>query len=349
MQRICLALLNVLINNQFGRLLKLVIMTSFFVLASLLSSCSSYTPLSVPSTLPKHKLIDSLAFYPQTSDQCGPESLATLLSSTGSQILPTELSPFVYLPQRGGSLAIELKAQARQQGVLVYPVADINDLLLQIAAGYPVLVMQNLGFSWHPQWHFAVVIGYDLEAQKVILRSGDQPQYSIPMSLFRKTWKRAAYWALIVLQPSQMPAQADASRYLQGAADLEETGQLKAALEAYKQAAAIWPKNPLAWFGLGNTAYSQGDYVQSLSAYQQLLKRVPDYVGAWNNLAFTYQELECPLQAISSINCAIALAPDNKEIQQSQQELKLPSSKNSSKNSGINNSCSLPPACPLLS
>lgn len=322
-------------------------MTSFFILVLLLSACSTHPPLSVPSSLPENKLIEPLAFYPQTSDQCGPESLATLLSSTGHQILPSELSPFVYLPQRGGSLAIELKAQARQQGVLVYPVVDIDDLLLQIAAGYPVLVMQNLGFSWHPQWHFAVVIGYDLETQQVILRSGDQPRYSMPMSLFRQTWKRAAYWAMIVLTPPQLPAQVDASRYLQGAADLEETGQLKAALDAYKQAASIWPEKPLTWFGLGNTAYAQDDYAQSQSAYLQLLKLVPDHLGAWNNLAFSYQALKCHPQAAASINCALSLAPDNKELQQSQQDLKLRISKNSNTKNSANSICSLPPACPL--
>jgi hypothetical protein len=343
-------LLNVLISNQYGHFVKLAILASFFILVLLLGACSSHTPLSVPSSLSKNELIEPLAFYPQTSDQCGPESLATLLSSTGHEILPSELSPFVYLPQRGGSLAIELKAQARQQGVLVYPVVGINDLLLQIAAGYPVLVMQNLGFSWYPRWHFAVVIGYDLETQQVILRSGDQPRYFMPLSLFRQTWKRAAYWAMIVLTPPQLPAQVDASRYLQGAADLEETGQLKTALDAYKQAVSTWPNKPLAWFGLGNTAYSQGDYARSRSAYLQLLKLVPDHLGAWNNLAFTYQALKCQPQAEVSISCALLLAPNNKELRQSQQELTQAISKNSGTNNSTNNIknsiCDLPPACP---
>ena len=76
---------------------------------------------------------------------------------------PEQLRPYLYIPEKGGSLAVELEARARQFNLIVYPLKpDVTDILLELDAGHPVLVMQNLGFSWLPQWHFAVAIGYDL-------------------------------------------------------------------------------------------------------------------------------------------------------------------------------------------
>jgi hypothetical protein len=36
--------------------------------------------------------------------------------------------------------------------------------LREVAAGNPVLVLQNLSFAWAPVWHYAVVMGYDADA-----------------------------------------------------------------------------------------------------------------------------------------------------------------------------------------
>ena len=51
-------------------------------------------------------------------------------------------------------------ARSRIRGAFLK--GGIHSVLPEIAAGNPVLVLQNAGWSWLPVWHYAVVIGYDL-------------------------------------------------------------------------------------------------------------------------------------------------------------------------------------------
>lgn len=41
-----------------------------------------------------------------------------------------------------------------------------------LAAGHPVVVLQNLRLGRAARWHHAVAVGYDLRRHEVVLRSG---------------------------------------------------------------------------------------------------------------------------------------------------------------------------------
>ena len=85
-----------------------------------------------------------------------------MLNVRGMTVTPGELIPQVYLPAREGSLQAEIVAATCRRGLLAPPVEPALDALLaEIAAGHPVLVLQNLGLNWLPRWHYAVAIGYD--------------------------------------------------------------------------------------------------------------------------------------------------------------------------------------------
>ena len=157
-------------------------------------------------------------------------------------ISPQELVPQVYLPAREGSLQVEMTAAARQYGMLAYPLKpELADLLMEVAAGNPVLVLQNLSFNWLPQWHYAVVVGYDLVNSEVVLRSGTTRRWITSLAAFERTWSRANYWALVVLPPDQIPSTAVPLRYLNAALELEQTSKQEAAYRAYEAAARRWP------------------------------------------------------------------------------------------------------------
>ncbi|MGD8236773.1 MAG: hypothetical protein PVJ65_11540, partial [Chromatiales bacterium] len=53
-------------------------------------------------------------FFPQQAYQCGPAALATVLNANGVSISPEQLVPQVYLPERRGSLQVEMIAAARR-------------------------------------------------------------------------------------------------------------------------------------------------------------------------------------------------------------------------------------------
>jgi hypothetical protein len=66
----------------------------------------------------------------------------------------------------------DVEAERLLYSRLPYVIRDFKALMQRAAAGHPVVVMQNLGLSWYPKRHYAMVIGYELEKQIVTLCSG---------------------------------------------------------------------------------------------------------------------------------------------------------------------------------
>ena len=93
--------------------------------------------------------------------------------SSGLEVNPEELVGLVYIPEKKGSFQVELLAAARTHGRIPYVIdPQLQVLLAEVDADHPVLVMQNLGVSWYQAWHYAVVAGYDLDREELLLRSG---------------------------------------------------------------------------------------------------------------------------------------------------------------------------------
>jgi len=277
----------------------------------------------IPANLPVAAELASTPFFPQTANQCGPASLATILRSHNIDVTPESLTASLYIPERKGSLQVEMTAATRQYGMLPYPVnPNFSDLLTEIAAGHPVLVLQNLRFEWWPKWHYAVVIGYDIENSELVLRSGTTRRWLTTFDTFINTWNRADNWALVIVPAGQIPATATASSYLKTAHALEETGLYGYALEAYRAATTKWPDNPDTWITLGNMAYKNGDHNEAVSALIQASEVAPETAIVWNNLAYALHAYGCTAQALASIRCARELSPDDKNIRDSEYEIR---------------------------
>ena len=282
-------------------------------LAVLLTGCAS-GPLLPPQSerLPERIELVDVPFYPQEDYQCGPAALATVLVHRGVATSPEALVPKVYLPERRGSLKLELVAAARQSGMLVYPLQpSLDALLAQVAAGNPVLVMQNLGLDWYPQWHFAVVVGYDRAKDELVLRSATTRRWVTDLRSFDRTWARAERWAVVTLPPEQLPAEPRLEAWMQGASDLEQTGQRERAERAYLTASGHWYREPLPLFALANARYTEGDREGAEKALRQSITRKPDYALGWFNLSELLAERGCPGQAEQARACARQLAPDD--------------------------------------
>ena len=294
----------------------------------LLSGCAS-TPQTrqlqahTPDNLPAVFELKQTPFNPQSKYQCGPAALASVLQFHQYNITPEELVDEVYIAQRKGSLQIEINASARRHQMLPYVLQPkLTDLLHEIAAGHPVLVLQNLGLSWYPQWHYAVAIGYDLQQQHIILRSGTEKRWITPFKLFERTWQRANHWALVILPVGEIPHTANPTDYLQTAHVFEQTGQSDLAYKAYQAASTKWPDNSQLWMLLGNMAYQQKNYPQAVSAFGKVTQLDTQHMDGWNNLAYALLADGCPQQAIRALQCGLNIAPDNKNLQHSWQEMR---------------------------
>jgi tetratricopeptide (TPR) repeat protein len=248
--------------------------------------------LSAPPTELAHGVeLEQVPFFPQERYQCGPAALATVLTWSGAATKPEDLTAEVYLPQRRGSLAVELQAAARHHGRVSYVLEkEVQAVLREVQAGHPVVVLLNLGLSWYPRWHYAVVVGFDMQRDEIILRSGTVRRDVISLELFERTWRRGDSWAMVVMSPGDIPRTAKELPYLRAVMPFEQAGAWQAARDAYAAAWRQWPDSIGAGMGLGNSEYSRGDYVGAAAAFRRLLAQHPGFAPALNNLAQSLAE-----------------------------------------------------------
>ena len=147
--------------------------------------------------------------------------------------------------------------------------------------------MQNLGLSWYPQWHYAVVVGFDLPHGEIVLRSGLERDYRISLALFERTWQRAEHWAVVLLAPGELPSDEREEAYFQSVsafAAVANTDSRAIAL-AYEAGLERWPTSINLGMARANLFYTQGDIGSAVRAYELIVARAPDYAAGHNNLA----------------------------------------------------------------
>jgi tetratricopeptide (TPR) repeat protein len=239
-----------------------------------------------------------------------------VLAWSGLPVTQDDLVSEVYTPARQGTFRTDMLAAARRHGRLAVEIGGLRDLLAEIAAGNPVLVFQNLALSWYPQWHYAVAIGYDLEAREITLHSGLDERRVLPLSVFERTWKRGDYWAVVVLPPERMPVSGEETAVLKAAAGLERVEKYSEAATAYAAAASRWPQSFTARMGLGNSLYALGDYAGAESAFLDAIGNNSKAAAAWNNLAYALAAQGRRQEALSAVEKAVQLGTGNRSLYQ---------------------------------
>jgi hypothetical protein len=267
-----------------------------------------------PAAFPAKVVLLEVPFYPQEAYYCGPASLAMTLNWAGVPVSTEELVPRVFTPGRKGTLQTAIVTASRRNGRIAYPVSNLEDLLKELTAGHPVVILQNLGFFWYPRWHFAVAIGYDLPRGEIILHSGLKSRKRLPLDLFERTWARGKYWARVVLPPARLPATAMEGRFLRSALGLERARQFASAARAYEAALVRWPESFGAMMGLGNSRYRAGDLAGAVKAFQEAARARPRSGSAYNNLAHVLAEKGRRRKALHAARKAVAIGGPLKNV-----------------------------------
>ena len=245
-------------------------------------------------------------FFAQDDYQCGPAALATALAAAGLPADPSALAEQVFLPARTGTLQVEMIAGARRQGAVATRIpATLEAALREVQAGHPVVVLLNLGLSWIPTWHYAVLVGYDVDAGDVMFRSGTTRRAVLPMRTFEHTWKRSGAWAFVALPPGQWPATAQESAVVEASVGFERSAAPRQAVEVYRSALARWPASLSLQMGLGNSLYAAGDKAAAADAFR-VAAREHRSAPAWINLASTLLELGRADDAVQAARDAVA-------------------------------------------
>ncbi|MEQ8440916.1 MAG: PA2778 family cysteine peptidase [Alphaproteobacteria bacterium] len=245
----------------------------------LIAAPSDGTPTAVELT--------EVPFYPQTEYHCGPAAMATVLTHLGQHTTPDRIAGMTFTPGRQGSLQADMVTAARRSGVLPVRVTGMDAAFEEVAAGNPVLILQNLGLEMAPAWHYAVLVGFDLDREVAILRSGTVERYEMPIATLERTWARAGFWGLILTPPSgPIPATAGLGAWMDEASAMEETGDSRNAALAYRQALGRWPESAFPWFALGNLRFADGNLSSAIANYREAIARDAGHQAALNNLAY---------------------------------------------------------------
>ncbi|WP_372625456.1 PA2778 family cysteine peptidase [Arsukibacterium sp.] len=278
--------------------------------------------LASPPAIAGQHVITQVPFYPQQEFFCGPTTLAEVANFHGLNTSPEHIAPNTFTPVLEGTLQIEMAAATRQLGMLAYQQrGTMSQLLSLVADDIPVIVLQNNSISWLPQWHYAVVIGYNIQAQEVILHSGVTEAHRLNFSTFERTWRRANYWMLAMLPASKTSEHLDPFIYTKACQDLINTSQTAAGVAALITATKQWPDYWLPYFLLGNH-YFASETVLAAHWFERGLPYAQQHAAYLNNYAVLLSELGCHSRATSLIRAALQLEAENTNLQQSQQKIR---------------------------
>ena len=281
------------------------------LLAVLASGCATQTPALLaqpPTGLPSRVELADTPFFPDDSHFCGPAALATALSAAGLPTQPEDLVGRIFLPGREGSLQIEMLAGARRSGAVATLIpATLEAVLRELAAGHPVVVLQNLGLSWAPSWHYAVAVGYELDAGTILLRSGPMQRQVLALRTFEHTWKRGGHWAFVALPAGTLAATASEAEATAALVAFERAAPPASAATAYRAGLQRWPGSYTLQMGLGNASYAAGDLAGAEAAFAHAAD-TKDQAAAHNNHARVLLELGRPAAARQAAERGLAVA-----------------------------------------
>ncbi len=281
-----------------------------FFTGVLFSGCAGFhstAMLQKADGIPSRLELEAVPFFPQKDYQCGPAALATVLRWSGLSVTPENLTDEVFTPEKKGSLQTALIGAARRHGRIAYVLSGPEDLFVEVAAGNPVIVLQNLGLSWYPVWHYAVVIGYDLTERTVVLRSGHIARKVLSFWVFENTWARSNHWGIVILRPDQFPAVVKEDLFTEAVLGLEKARRFQDAVDGYQTVLTRWPENLPALIGIGNCYYALGELENAETAFRKTIRLHPESGSAFNNLAQILIEQGRKQEALAAARKAVSL------------------------------------------
>jgi len=286
------------------------------IFAILSVGCASSTKqvdqlLSSSTSLPRSHQIENVPFINQAAGHCGPATLAMAMNWSGKMISVDEIAPLVYTPGSHGTFQADMISASRRLGMLAIPIEGFAPLLVEVSSGHPIIVFENLALSWLPQWHYAIVYGYDLDKEIVMMHSGPERDKLWDLRKFERSWKLGDYWGLAVVPPGSIVRSQTELAHVTAASGLEQAGRKSESLTSYRAILKQWPTSLASMIALANEAYEARRYDRSVEYLEQATRHHPKSAPAWHNLAFAQSAMGRKLEAKKSAERALALVAED--------------------------------------
>lgn len=167
---------------------------SFVVILFLLSFLACFSRGGLPDPLPPNShVLQGVPFVPQSQGDCGPAALTMLLKFLGEDVDEDEISKATRLPGEDLTTAFDLEGFARGRGLSVRSgPGNLDSLKNTLREGKPIIVLLSR--------HFAVVIGYLDDGEKLILHSGGQKQAIVGKERFLRAWEEESRWMMFLVR-----------------------------------------------------------------------------------------------------------------------------------------------------
>lgn len=173
---------------------------AFAAWGATVTGCAGSPGVSTDALHPKVHHLVGVPFFPDSTDQCGPATLASVLTFWGAPTDPRSLREEIYLNHLRGTLPLDLLLAAEARGFKAEAyLGSTDNLREELAAGHPVIAFLDLGFLMFPQGHYVVVTGYDAQRQGFYVHSGLERDAFLSDSRFVKSWDKTSRWTLRVL------------------------------------------------------------------------------------------------------------------------------------------------------
>lgn len=141
--------------------------------------------------------IEGVPFVKQDREQCGPASLASVLSYYGVSIQPDIISKSTYNPKLRGSLITDLENFARRSGFRTESGQGTVEKLKEfIHQRKPVIVLIDQGFWITSRPHYLVLFGYNQKG--FMAHNGETPSRLYGYADFCKMWDKIGSTYLLV-------------------------------------------------------------------------------------------------------------------------------------------------------
>jgi tetratricopeptide (TPR) repeat protein len=289
-------------------------MRFILITALLCCSCASKavqtdTLLAGPREIPERAHVGPVPFVQQTKNFCGPATLKMEMAWAGHDVPLDLLGEQTYTPEKQGALQMDMISASRRQGMMAVQIQGLENLLRELAAGHPVIVLENLAFSWYAYWHYSVALGYDLAEPSIIMHSGSKQDWHLDLRKFERNWKYSSYWALVVLPPGELAASAGDLEHSAAAAGLERLGMLDKAEISYRAILGRWPESFGALIGMGNVEFAKKRFARAVEFLRRATAAYPLSAAAWNNRATAEGAAGWKMAARKSAVRAVALEP----------------------------------------
>lgn len=270
------------------RFLRAVACVTALFLSLFFSGCVSADLSVLPPSEPVVRL--SVPFTPQEEFQCGPAVMDMVLRHYGVQVPFETLIKEVYTPSLSGSLQASLLSAGRRHGMLAYPLSGVQAVVDEVRSGRPVILLQNLGLSWYPKWHYSVMVGYDRGSGEAMLHTGVYENRPVGFGTLQKTFERGGSWGLLLLPAGQLPVSYSVTELVSTLSAMERGGKQSLTPRWYEAALKQHPQDATLLTAYANNRYATKDFSRAEELYRLALESDGAFVPALNNVASLLME-----------------------------------------------------------